>query len=82
MTVLTGTIEIPRGSSNKYEVDHLTGRIRLDREPFTPMGHPVDHESIEDTLGEDDDPLDAIILLNNPIMPGIIVEVRPLAYSS
>jgi inorganic pyrophosphatase len=78
VTVLTVTVEIPKGSSNKYEVDHLTGRIRLDRELFTPMGYPADYGFIEDTLGEDGDPLDAIVLLGNPIVPGVIVEARPV----
>jgi hypothetical protein len=59
MTSLTVTIEIPRGSNNKYEVDHATGRIRLDRALFTPMGYPCDYGFIEDGLGEDGHPLDA-----------------------
>ena len=51
------TIEIPRGQRNKYEVDHETGRIRLDRYLFTPMAYPADYGYIEDSLGEDGDPL-------------------------
>lgn len=78
MNYLTVTIEIPKGSSNKYEVDHATGRIRLDRELFTPMGYPADYGFIENTLGEDGDPLDAIVLLTNPIFPGVVVETRPV----
>ena len=53
------TIEIPRGSGNKYEVDHTTGRIRLDRAVFTSMVFPQDYGSIDNTLGDDGDPLDA-----------------------
>jgi inorganic pyrophosphatase len=75
-TTLTVTVEIPKGSNNKYEVDHNTGRIKLDRELFTPMGYPADYGFIEDTLGEDGDPLDAIVFLNNPIFPGVVVETR------
>ena len=60
------TIEIPRGSGNKYEVDHATGRIRLDRAVFTSMVFPQDYGSIDDTLGDDGDPLDALVLLPRP----------------
>jgi inorganic pyrophosphatase len=74
----TVTIEIPRGSNNKYEVDHATGRILLDRELFTPMGYPVDYGFIEETLGEDGDPLDALVLLRNPVFPGVMVEARAI----
>ena len=57
------TIEIPKGHRNKYEVDHATGRIRLDRLLFTSTRYPADYGYIEDTLGEDSDPLDALVLL-------------------
>ena len=49
-------IEIPRGSRNKYEVDHETGRIRLDRRLFTSTQYPADYGFVLDTLGEDGDP--------------------------
>jgi inorganic pyrophosphatase len=73
------TIEIPRGQRNKYEVDHKTGRIRLDRYLYTPMAYPADYGFIEDTLGEDGDPLDAMVLLPQPVFPGVVIEVRPVA---
>ncbi|WP_397333754.1 inorganic diphosphatase [Ornithinimicrobium sp. INDO-MA30-4] len=73
------TVEIPRGSRNKYEVDHETGRIRLDRLLFTPMHYPADYGYIEDTLGEDGDPLDALVLLDEPTVPGCVVSARPVA---
>lgn len=57
------TIEIAKGHRNKYEVDHATGRIRLDRYLYTSMGYPADYGFIEDTLGDDGDPLDAFVLL-------------------
>ena len=50
------TIEIPKGSRNKYEVDHETGRVCLDRYLFTPMAYPADYGYIDHTLGEDGDP--------------------------
>jgi inorganic pyrophosphatase len=73
------TIEIPKGQRNKYEVDHDTGRIRLDRFLFTPMAYPADYGFIEDTLGEDGDPLDAMVLMPHPVYPGVIVSARPVA---
>ncbi len=73
------TIEIPRGQRNKYEVDHETGRLRLDRYLFTPMAYPADYGFIEDTLGNDGDPLDAMVLLPQPVFPGVLVEARPVA---
>jgi len=73
------TIEIPNGQRNKYEVDHKTGRIRLDRSLFTPMAYPADYGFIEDTLGEDGDPLDALVLLPHPVYPGVVVSARPVA---
>jgi inorganic pyrophosphatase len=72
-------IEIPKGSRNKYEVDHDTGRVKLDRYLYTPMAYPADYGFIEDSLGEDGDPLDALVLLAEPLFPGILVEARPVA---
>lgn len=72
------TIEIPQGSRNKYEVDHATGRIRLDRMLFTATRYPADYGYIEDTLGEDGDPLDALVLLDEPTWPGCLVAARPI----
>jgi inorganic pyrophosphatase len=72
------TIEIPKGQRNKYEVDHETGRIRLDRMLFTSMAYPSDYGYVEDTLGEDSDPLDALVLLDEPTWPGCLVRARPI----
>ncbi len=72
------TIEIPRGQRNKYEVDHETGRVRLDRYLYTPMAYPTDYGFIDDTLGEDGDPLDVLVLLPEPLFPGVLIEVRPV----
>lgn len=71
-------IEIQKGSRNKYEVDHDTGKVKLDRYLFTAFGYPTDYGYIEDTLGEDGDPLDALVLLPEPVFPGCIVEARPV----
>lgn len=72
------TIEIPKGQRNKYEVDHETGRVRLDRCLYTPMAYPTDYGFIEDTLGDDGDPLDALVLLPQPVFPGVLVAARPV----
>ena len=71
-------IEIPKGQRNKYEVDHKTGRIRLDRMLFTSTRYPSDYGYIEDTLGEDGDPLDALVLLDEPTFPGCLVLCRAI----
>lgn len=72
------TIEIPQGSRNKYEVDHATGRIRLDRMLFTATRYPADYGYIEDTLGEDGDPLDALVLVPAPTFPGCLIRSRAI----
>lgn len=71
-------IEIPRGSRNKYEIDHDTGRVFLDRRLFTATTYPADYGYIPDTLGGDGDPLDALVLLEDPVYPGVWVEARPV----
>jgi inorganic pyrophosphatase len=75
----TITIEIPQGSRTKYEADHETGRINLDRVLYTVMAYPVNCGYIDDTLGEDGDPLDALLLLPVPVHPGITAQVREVA---
>src|SRR5262245_17796833 len=69
-------VEIPRGSRNKYEADHDTGRIRLDRTLFTATQYPADYGFVEDTLGEDGDPLDALVLVQEPTFPGCLISCR------
>ena len=71
-------IEIPKGSRNKYEFDHETGRIRLDRMLFTSTRYPDDYGFIEGTLGLDGDPLDALVLLEEPTFPGCLIRCRAL----
>ena len=71
-------IEIPGGSRNKYEIDHHTGRIRLDRMLFTSTRYPWDYGFVDDTLGLDGDPLDVMVLLDEPTFPGCVVSVRAI----
>ncbi|MET9257951.1 inorganic diphosphatase [Streptomyces sp. NPDC048182] len=72
------TIEIPKGSRNKYEVDHESGRIRLDRRLFTSTAYPTDYGFVENTLGEDGDPLDALVILDEPTFPGCLIRCRAI----
>ncbi len=71
-------IEIPKGSRNKYEYDHDTGRIRLDRMLFTSTRYPDDYGFIDGTVGLDGDPLDALVLLEEPTFPGCLIRCRAL----
>jgi inorganic pyrophosphatase len=72
-------IEIPRGSRNKYEVDHASGRMRLDRTLFTSTQYPADYGFIENTLADDGDPLDALVVLQgDPLFPGVLVRCRAI----
>ncbi len=73
------TIEIPKGQRNKYELDHETGRIRLDRTLFTSTQYPADYGFVENTLGLDGDPLDALVLLPEPTFPGCLIACRAIA---
>ncbi len=72
-------IEIPRGSRNKYEIDHDSGHVFLDRRLFTATTYPADYGFVPDTLAEDDDPIDALVLLDEPTFPGCIVRARVIA---
>jgi inorganic pyrophosphatase len=69
-------IEIPRGSRNKYEYDHEQHVMRLDRRLFTATVYPTDYGFVPDTLAEDGDPIDVLVLLEEPTFPGCWVEVR------
>ena len=71
-------VEIPKGSRNKYEVDHDTGEIFLDRTLFTATQYPADYGFVPDTLAEDGDPLDVLVLLDEPTFPGCHIRARPV----
>ena len=71
-------IEIPAGSRNKYEIDHATGQIRLDRMLFTSTRYPYDYGFVVNTLSLDGDPLDALVMLDEPTFPGCVVSVRAI----
>jgi inorganic pyrophosphatase len=69
-------VEIPKGSRNKYEADHDTGEIWLDRHLFTATTYPADYGFVPATLAEDGDPLDALVILDEPTFPGCHVRAR------
>ena len=72
------TVEIPQGERNKYELDHETGRVHLDRQLFTASRYPTEYGFLDHTLGRDGDPLDALVLTEAPTFPGCIISARPI----
>jgi inorganic pyrophosphatase len=79
MTGYAAVIEIPKGSRNKYEIDHDNGRVYLDRVLFTSFVYPTDYGYFENTIGLDGDPVDVLVLLDYPLFPGVGLKVRPVA---
>jgi inorganic pyrophosphatase len=71
-------IEIPRGSTNKYEVNAETGLIHLDRVLFSPLFYPFDYGYIPQTCYLDGDPLDVLVLLSHPTFPGCVIEASAI----
>jgi len=71
-------IEIRKGDKNKYEVDKETGRLFLDRVNGTLLGYPSDYGYVPDTLCEDGDPLDALLIIDESVPYGVVVPSRPI----
>ena len=71
-------VEIPKGSHNKYEIDKETGLIKLDRVNYSSAAYPFEYGFAPQTLWDDGDALDVVLLATNPIPPGILVTVRPV----
>lgn len=71
-------VEIPKGSQNKYEFDKDLGVLKLDRVLFSPMHYPGDYGMVPQTLAEDGDPLDALVLVSFPTYPGTLINARPI----
>lgn len=72
-------VEIPKGSKNKYELDKATGLVALDRALHTAQDYPFDYGFIPQTLWDDGDPLDVVLLTTYPLFPGVLVVARPVA---
>lgn len=73
-------IEIPMGTQNKYEIDKKNNRIKLDRVLYSPMTYPAEYGYIENTLAEDGDPLDILVLASSKTFPGCVVDARIVGY--
>ena len=78
--VVDALIEIPLGSKNKYEIDKVTGRIKLDRVLYASMIYPAEYGIVENTLAPDGDALDILVICSDPTFPGCIVPARVLGY--
>ena len=75
-TAFPAVIEIPKGSTNKYELDKETGLLRLDRVLYSAVYYPADYGFIPRTFCDDGDPLDVLVLGQEPVYPLTIVEAR------
>jgi inorganic pyrophosphatase len=75
-------VESPQGARSKHEIGHSSGRTRLDRKPFTSTIHPGDYGYLPDTLPEDGDPIDGMLLVSEPTFPGCLLTVRPIGLYS
>lgn len=73
-------IEVPQGSSNKYEYAPGLGAFVLDRVLYSPMHYPGDYGFIPSTLAADGDPLDVLVFVTHPTFPGVVITVRPIGY--
>ncbi len=73
-------VEVPKGSSNKYELDKETGLIMLDRANYSAAAYPCEYAFVPRTLAEDGDALDVLLLATYPVMPGVLVKSRPVGY--
>src|SRR3954471_2951011 len=75
---LNAIIEIPKGSNNKYEVDKESGLIKLDRANYSSAAYPFDYGFVPQTLWDDGDALDVIVLTTYPLNEGVLIEARPV----
>ncbi|MDE3246988.1 MAG: inorganic diphosphatase [Acidobacteriota bacterium] len=76
--VINAIVEIPTGSRVKYEFDHATGMIFVDRVLFSPFHYPAEYGFIPKTLAPDGDPCDVLVLINGTTYPGVIIRARPV----
>ncbi len=77
--VVNVVIEIPMGSSVKYEYDKELGVIRVDRFLYTSMVYPFNYGFVPGTMEEDGDPVDVLVITREPLYPGVVIEARPVA---
>jgi len=77
-SVVNAIVEIPKGRRSKFEVDKATGLMKLDRYLFSSSHYPGDYGFIPQTLAEDGDPLDVLVMVNEPTFSGCLIETRVL----
>lgn len=78
--IIEAIIEIPMGTKNKYEINKETGKIKLNRVQYSTMTYPAEYGFIDETLANDGDPLDILVLTTDPTFPGCIVDARVIGY--
>ena len=78
--IFEAIIEIPMGTKNKYEIDKVKNRIKLDRVLYSPMTYPAEYGYLEETLAKDNDPLDILVLASSKTFPGCVVDARIVGY--
>lgn len=77
-SIVNAVIEIPQGSSNKYEFDHELEIFKLNRTLYSPLFYPFDYGWVCDTLAQDGDPLDILVITSQPTFTGCVIAARPL----
>lgn len=75
---MNAIIEVPENGCVKYEISKESGLLRVDRILHTPMAYPANYGYFPETLGDDGDPLDCVVVCNAPLHPGVLIEVRPI----
>ena len=80
MNIVDAIIEIPLNTKNKFEVDKKSHRIKLDRVLYSAMSYPAEYGYIENTLANDGDPLDILVISSEPTFPGCVVPARVIGY--
>jgi inorganic pyrophosphatase len=76
--VVNAVVEIPYGSRIKYEIDHVTSLVRVDRVLYSPIHYPAEYGFIPRTLAPDGDPCDILVLINGATYPGVLIEAKPI----
>ncbi|MBK8792438.1 MAG: inorganic diphosphatase [Holophaga sp.] len=76
--LVNAVVEIPFGSRIKYEIDHVTSLVKVDRVLYSPIHYPAEYGYIPHTLADDGDPLDILVMIQGATYPGVVIESRPI----
>ena len=76
--IVNAVVEIPYGSRIKYEIDHITSLVKVDRVLYSPIHYPAEYGFIPHTLAPDGDPCDILVLISGATYPGVVIEARPI----